>query len=95
MELIYLTLIISFLILGVFLVIMLKRRYFRKVTSKFGNLELGNGFSYIDNTTTPPKVRIGYIQKLYKNGSIKIFTPSLNKEVIVHKKGTNYFYNGK
>lgn len=60
-------------------------------TASFGELKKNHPFSFIDNTVDPHVIRVGYIRKIKRNGDIKIFSPSLNKSVLIKKKGNNYF----
>lgn len=72
----------------------IKRKKQPKITNynpNFGSLLRGSVFSFIDNTTNPFTIRIGYIVKTDKNGILFIHTPSLGKVVRVKKSGSNYF----
>jgi len=49
--------------------------------SGFGELRVGSIFSFIDETVYPLIIRIGYIKKIDKDGTVLIHTLSLNKTV--------------
>jgi len=57
----------------------------------FGELRVGNMFSFIGENVYPVIIRIGYIKKIDKDRIVLIHTSSLNKTVKIYRRGEIIF----
>ena len=92
-----LTIIILAFIFALILFLFNKHRHINRnislLDSGFGKMRVGSMFSFIDETVYPV-IRIGYIKNIEEDGTILIYTPSLDKTVRIYRRGENYFLIG-